>query len=299
MWDILSRVVRIEKQVGVKRLMNIYDQLRSLQVINNAYSEWEHYRYELTEIIIKYAQGSESIALFGAGRCNDIDLKRLAVCFNEVILFDKDQEAMKEALYQQKVERMPNIKMKVTDFVGIHDSDYRVYADTLISEIRKKGMGTSCHALAEVALEQLEMLYTKAMDSPICFGTGAYDCAVVVGVHSQLISMLEWIWSIMLQTIKQDETSVRNKIIEMNEAFVARFNNAVIEGTRNKIIMGCEKARVGKEGTVQGAVQALYDLKRRHAKGEINICEAMDIEWPFHRSQGIEYKVSLQIINKK
>lgn len=279
--------------------MNIYDQLRNLQVINNAYNEWQNYRNELTEVIIRYAQDNKSIAIFGAGRCNDIDLKRLSAYFNEVILFDKDQEAMKEGLYQQKVETTPNIKMQVTDFVGIDEVDYRVYADTLISEIRKKGMRTSCHELAEVALDQLEALYIKAMDIPIHFGTRAYDCAVVVGVHSQLISMLEWIWSIMLQTIKQEEASVRNKIIEMNDAFVTRFNNAVIEGARNKIIIGCEEARLGKEGSVQGAVQALYDLKRRHAKGEINICEAMCIEWPFHRSQGIEYKVSLQIINKK
>ena len=112
--------------MGAGRLMNIYDQLRTLQVINNAYNEWEHYRHELTEIIIKYAKGSESIAIFGSGRCNDIDLNRLSRYFNEVILFDKDLEAMKEGLYQQKVEMMPNIKIKVTDFVGIDDADYRV-----------------------------------------------------------------------------------------------------------------------------------------------------------------------------
>ena len=278
--------------------MNIYDQLRTLQVINNAYHEWEHYRHELTEIIIKYAKGSESIAIFGSGRCNDIDLNRLSRYFNEVILFDKDLEAMKEGLYQQKVEMMPNIKIKVTDFVGIDDADYRVYGDILISEIRKKGMRTNVCDLAEVALDQLEVLYKKAMNTPIDFGVQAYDTAVVVGVHSQLISMLEWIWSVMLQTIKQDERSVRKKIIEMNEAFVARFNYAVIRGARNRIIMGCEEARVGKEGTVQGAIQALGDLKRRQEKGEINRCETLKIKWPFHRSQGIEYQMSIQIIDK-
>lgn len=278
--------------------MNIYDQLRSLQVINNAYNEWESYRRELTEIIMKYAKESESIAIFGAGRCNDIDLRRLSECFSEIILFDKDLEAMKEGLYQQKVETIPNIKIKVTDFVGIHDVDYRAYADTLISEIRKKGMRTNVCELAEVALNQLEVLYTQAMNTPIYFGTQAYDTAVVVGVHSQLISMLEWIWSIMLQTINTDEKSVRNKIIEMNEVFVTRFNDAVIKGARNKIIMGCEVARVGKEGTVQGAIQALGDLKKRQIKGEMNRCEALDIKWPFHRGQGIEYEVLLQIIDK-
>lgn len=279
--------------------MNIYDQLRNLQVIDNAYSEWEGYRHHLTEIIMKYAQGSESIAIFGAGRCNDIDLARLSEYFREVILFDKDQEAMKEGLNQQEVEGITNIKMKVADFVGITDADYRAYADTLIREIRKKGMRTNCNELAEVALEQLDMLYTKAMSIPIDFGIGAYDYGVAIGVHSQLISMLEWIWSIMLQTIKQDEEGVRGKIIEMNEVLVTRFNQAVIKGARNKIMMGCEEARVGKEGTVQGAIQALDDLKKRQINGEINIGEALTIKWPFHRSQGIQYKVCLQIINKK
>lgn len=288
----------MKKKMGAGRLMNIYDQLRTLQVINNAYHEWEHYRHELTEIIIKYAKGSESIAIFGAGRCNDIDLNRLSGYFHEVILFDKDLEAMKEGLYQQKVEMVPNIKIKVTDFVGIDDADYRVYGDTLISEIRKKGMRTNVCELAEVALDQLEVLYRKAMNTPIHFGIQAYDTAVVVGVHSQIISMLEWIWSVMLQTIKQDERSVRNKIIEMNETFVTRFNDAVISGARNRIIMGCEEARVGKEGTIQGAIQALGDLKRRQEKGQINRCEVMEIKWPFHRNQGIEYKMSIQIINK-
>lgn len=288
----------MKKKMGARRLMNIYDQLRTLQVINNAYHEWEHYRHELTEIIIKCARGSESIAIFGAGRCNDIDLNRLSGYFNEVILFDKDLEAMKEGLYQQKVEMIPNIKIKVMDFVGIDDADYREYADALISEIRKKGMRTNVCELAEVALNKLEVLYRKAMNTPIHFGIQAYDTAVVVGVHSQIISMLEWIWSVMLQTIKQDERSVRNKIIEMNEKFVTRFNDAVISGARNRIIMGCEEARVGKEGTVQGAIQALGDLKRRQEKGQINRCEVMEIKWPFHRSQGIEYKMSIQIINK-
>ena len=278
--------------------MNIYDQLRNLQIINNAYNEWESYRRDLTKIIIKYAEGSKSIAIFGAGRCNDIELARLSEYFNEVILFDKDQEAMIEGLKQQKVETISNIKIKVMDFVGITDADYRAYGDTLISEIRKKGVGTNCHDLAEVALKQLDTLYTKAKSTPIEFGTESYDYGVAIGVHSQLISMLEWIWSLMLQTIQQDEVSVRNKIIEMNEVLVTRFNHAIIKGARNKIIMGCEEVRIGKEGTVQGAIQALNDLKRRQVNGEINIDEAVAIKWPFNKSQGIQYRVSLQVINK-
>lgn len=279
--------------------MNIYDQLRKLQVIENAYSEWESYRQDLTEMIIRHGQGSQSIGIFGAGPCNDIDLRALSKYFNEVILFDKDEDAMKEGIYKQQVDKIPHIRMKVVDFVGISDVDYRNYGDVLIREVRKKGMQTNSFDLAAVALEQLEVLYRKAMSIPIDFGINTYDYGVVIGVHSQLISMLEWIWSVILQTIKQEELSVRNKIIEMNETFVTRFNDGIIRGARDRIIMGCEEARIGKEGTVQGAIQGLNDLKRRQANNEIDITEKRDMNWPFHRSQGIEYKVALQVINKK
>lgn len=278
--------------------MNLYDKLRALQRIDHAYSEWAQYRKDLTEVIVRYAKGSESIAVFGAGQCNDIDLNKLIESFNEVILLDKEVGAMKEGIKQQKVINSSAIQIQRADFVGIEDEDYRYYADFLISEIRKKGMQTNVNELAEIALEQLEVLYTKVMNTPLCFGKVQYDTAVVIGVHSQLISMLEWIWSVILHTIQQDEARVRNKIIEMNRFFVTRFNQAVISGARHKIIMGCEKARVGKEGTVQGAIQALEDLKERQEKGTLYLGESSEITWPFHKAQCIEYKMLIQSMEK-
>ena len=278
--------------------MNLYDQLRTLQTIDHAYNEWAQYRKDLTSLLIQYAKGSKKIALFGAGRCNDIDLNRLVEAFEEIILIDKDLEAMTEGIKQQHVIKASSIQLQKIDFLGIEEDDYRFYADCLIREIRKKGMRTNIDELAEVALEQLEKLFQKAMGTALSFEALSYDTAIAIGVHSQLLSMLEWIWSIMLQTIQQEETRVRSYIVKMNEVFVRRLNDAIIESARHKVIMGCEEARIGKEGTIQGAIQTLWDLQKRQEEGELYLCESTHLNWPFHKAQSIEYKMLIQSMEK-
>ena len=278
--------------------MNLYDQLRALQTLDHAYTEWTQYREDLTDTIIQYAKGSKKVAIFGAGPCNDIDLNKLVGVFEEIILLDKDVQAMKKGIKQQNVKKESAIQLHRIDLVGIEDEDYRSYAACLIREIRKKGMKTDIHEFAEFALEQLACLFQKAMQTPLSFETLSYETAVVVGLHSQLLSMLEWIWSIMLQTIQQDEISVRNRIIEMNEVFVKRLNDVIIEGTTHNMIIGCEKARKRRVGTIQGAIQALDDVQKRQEEGTLHLCAKSELSWPFHKAKGIEYEMVIQSLKK-
>lgn len=276
--------------------MNLYDQLLRLQVIENAYEEWTTYREQLTDYIIKEARGNECIAIFGAGRCNDIDLKHLLAHFNEIVLLDKDKEAMEEGIYRQGVINSKRIKVKQVDFIGISNEDYRNYADILIKEVRKLGMNTNCQELAQVALKQLKRLEEKTERINIDLGIGLYETTVVVGVHSQLLSMLEWIWHIILQTIKQNESSVRAQIIKMNEKYVRRFNDLLIRAAKETIIIGCEKERIGQIGSIQGAVQAMNDFNRRVRANEVNLLNEVQLEWAFNVEQGVVYLVDCQSI---
>lgn len=276
--------------------MDLYSQLLKLQVIENAYTEWATYRNKLTDYLIKEAKGHDSIAIFGAGRCNDIDLKRLATHFNEVTLIDKDVEAMKSGINNQKVAHLEQIKIREVDFVGISSEAYRTYANTLINEIKKRGVKTSCTELAKLAIKEIEKLTENANEITLDFGVACYETTVVVGVHSQLLSMVEWIWSIMLQTIQQDEPSVRSRIIEMNEKYVKRFNEAVIKATKDTMIIGCEQGRVGRVGTIQGATQAIQHINEQVINGEMYRLDYTELEWPFNRIQGISYLMGIQSI---
>lgn len=276
--------------------MNLYDQLLTLQRIDNAFTEWEAYRSDLTDYILRSLPKDETLAIFGAGRCNDIDLKKLSSHFSAIILIDKDEEAMKEALHQYDLEHSPLIHTQLIDFVGISSNDYRYYADYLINEVRKQGIHTVCEDLAEVALELLEDLYRKAIVTPVNLEKNSYENAIVMGIHSQLISMLEWIWSIILQTIGQDESEVRDALTKMNDGLVEKFNHLVLEATKHIVIMGYEETRRGRLGAIQGAHQAMEDMKRRASKGKVDIADSITLNWPFNLAQGITYTVKVQKI---
>lgn len=279
--------------------MNLYDQLLQLQVLDNAFVEWKSYRNQLTTYIIEHTKNNGELAIFGGGRCNDLDLGMLAAHFSTITLLDRDGQAMKQGVSQYGLGEAPIIKREIVDFVGISSQEYRAYADTLISEIRKQGMNISCDELAQVAIKVLDDLCERALSRPLDFGLDTYENIVIIGVHSQLISMLEWIWSVILRTLKQNEDSVRNRIIQMNTIFVKRFNAAVLRATKKCIFIGCEAQIAGKIGTVQGAIQAIDDLKSRAKHDEIDILESEVMRWPFDQSQDLEYMMQVQKIVPK
>lgn len=271
--------------------MNIYDQLLKLQVINTAWEEWATYRREITAYIISHCENKKEIALFGAGRCNDIDLNLLLAHFEKVILVDMDLEAMEVGVLNQGLQNERRIALEVVDFVGISPDDYRQFADTLVYKVREKGLGTSLAELAQIARSELEKLEAQIMASPLQLNL--YTNTAVIGVHSQLISMLDWIWQSILQTLGQEEMSVRQKIMTMNIGVVKRFNQALIASTQCHMIIGYEIERAGRAGAIQGAVQGAMDFKQRVAKQEVALLDFTQMDWPFAKNQGILYHMGI------
>ena len=68
--------------------MRYLDRLITSEVLPNAYKEWRGYRQKLTDFIEEncVAEGGckPVLAIWGAGRSNDIDLARLAESFKLV-----------------------------------------------------------------------------------------------------------------------------------------------------------------------------------------------------------------------
>ena len=272
--------------------MNLYDQLQALQVIPDAHWKWKSYREDITRYIVETSYGHREIAIFGAGSCNDIDLKLLTAYFEKVYLLDKDEKAMKDALLKYGLAEHVGIEIKVIDFTGLCDEDYRHYADALISEVRKYGKATRIEDLVKVALNYLNQFRVKIVSASLDFGS--YDNTVVVGVHSQLISMLEWIWTVILQTLGKEEMQVRQQIIALNNLCVKKFNDAVFTATQYHSIIGCEVKRVGQVGSIQGAIQSLEDINLR----KLTIINSMQIIWPFNELEDKRYEMQFNTIKK-
>lgn len=277
--------------------MNVYDQLLKLQMIENAWEEWAEYRLKMTQYLIAHIEDKQELAIFGAGRCNDVDLKLLLKHFDHLVLVDLDMASMQAALKKQGLENEARITLETADFVGISPSDYRSFADTLVYTVRQKGLATPVEELAQVAIREIDKLYEQAMAMPLTFKE--YTNIAVIGVHSQLISMLDWIWQGILQTLGQQEVRVRQKIMTINTSLIKRFNTALLEKTKNQLVIGYEIERAGRPGAVQGAMQAAIDFKERVDHGEIKLCDFSKMDWPFDQKQGIVYHMGVFVVEKE
>lgn len=271
----------------------LYHKLNNMLNLPNAYEEWEDYRNKVTNYIIEHSEKGRSIAILGAGRCNDIDLKAFKEHFSFITLFDRDEVAMKEALVRYGLENDPDVDIQVCDFVGISDNDYSSYADLMITEMNKKGKETDLDVVAPLMLEKLDQIFEKTRSHESNIGIQQYDYAVALGLHSQLLNMLVWIWAVGLSNIGKTERSVEDKIKKEDLYQVKKLNDDINMLVRKGFFIGCEMSRIGMKGGVEGALQAMADINKRNEKHLLKILNAATLMWPLNKKENISYQMCL------
>lgn len=92
---------------------------------------WEPHRNMLMKLINDNVLGihknNEGIVIFGAGECDDIDLRFLTSRFNEVCLIDRDIQAMKNGILNQHLTDLEDNKITLVggfDFAGVSKQFY-------------------------------------------------------------------------------------------------------------------------------------------------------------------------------
>ena len=78
--------------------MHLYDQLRQQQIIPDAYDRWRAYRQTVTLWLMDQLPEGATVAIVGAGRCNDLNLYLLANHCQTITLIDQDSGAMEAAV---------------------------------------------------------------------------------------------------------------------------------------------------------------------------------------------------------
>ena len=275
----------------------LYQKLSGMLILPNAFEEWKEYREKVTKYIIEHSEADRSIAILGAGRCNDLDLAKLKEHFSFISLFDRDEDAMKEALKRYGLEDNPDIDIQVRDFVGISDEDYADYADLMIREMNKKGRDTDLKEVAPLMLEKLEEIFKKTRAHSADIGIQQYDYATVLGVHSQLLNMLVWIWAVGLSNIGQSEKTVEDRIKREDLYQVKKLNDDINMLVRRGFFLGCEMSRSGAKGGVEGALQAMADINTRNEKHLMKINNAATITWPLNARENINYQMCLLTVS--
>ena len=262
--------------------MRYLDRLIASEVLPNAYKEWRGYRQKLTDFIEEncVAEGGckPVLAIWGAGRSNDIDLARLAERF-KLVLIDRDAEGLAQACKAYGLEKTDAICVDLP-FWNVELETYEMF-EALLAEGEE----------AEIVIEHLKQVAFDNSHRVLPEIGRRFDYSVCVGLHSQLNARFAGLLYMYRENYDEEELQmIENAIRALNEAAVTRTNDVIYMLTEKLMVFGLEWAVVNKSAMdqwenlvpeeIEGALQLRHDIGM-HKDFDIRIEAERRLFWPF------------------
>lgn len=262
--------------------MRYLDRLIASEVLPNAYKEWRGYRQKLTDFIEEncVAEGGckPVLAIWGAGRSNDIDLARLAERF-KLVLIDRDAEGLAQACKTYGLEETDAICVDLP-FWNVEFEIYEMF-EALLAEGEE----------AEIVIEHLQQVAFDNSHRVLPDIGRRFDYSVCVGLHSQLNARFAGLLYMYRENYDEEELQmIENAIRALNEAAVTRTNDVIYMLTEKLMVFGLEWAVVNESAMdqweklvpedIEGALQLRHDIGM-HKDFDIRIEAERRLFWPF------------------
>ena len=262
--------------------MRYLDRLIASEVLPNAYKEWRGYRQKLTDFIEEncVAEGGRKpvLAIWGAGRSNDIDLARLAERF-KLVLIDRDAEGLAQACKTYGLEETDAICVDLP-FWNVELETYEMF-EALLAEGEE----------AEIVIEHLKQVAFDNSHRVLPDIGRRFDYSVCVGLHSQLNARFAGLLYMYRENYDEEELQmIENAIRALNEAAVTRTNDVIYMLTEKLMVFGLEWTVVNESAMdqwenlvpedIEGALQLRHDIGM-HKDFDIRIEAERRLFWPF------------------
>lgn len=262
--------------------MRYLDRLIASEVLPNAYKEWRGYRQKLTDFIEEncVAEGGckPVLAIWGAGRSNDIDLAKLAERF-KLVLIDRDAEGLAQACKAYGLEETDAICVDLP-FWNVELETYEMF-EALLAEGEE----------AEIVIEHLQQVAFDNSHRVLPDIGRRFDYSVCIGLHSQLNARFAGLLYMYRENYDEEELQmIENAIRALNEAAVTRTNDVIYMLTEKLMVFGLEWAVVNESAMeqweklvpedIEGALQLRHDIGM-HKDFDIRIEAERRLFWPF------------------
>ena len=262
--------------------MRYLDRLIASEVLPNAYKEWRGYRQKLTDFIeencVTEGGCKPVLAIWGAGRSNDIDLARLAERF-KLVLIDRDAEGLAQACKAYGLEEIDAICVDLP-FWNVELETYEMF-EALLAEGEE----------AEIVIEHLKQVAFDNSHRVLPDIGRRFDYSVCVGLHSQLNARFAGLLYMYRENYDEEELQmIENAIRALNEAAVTRTNDVIYMLTEKLMVFGLEWAVVNESAMdqwenlvpedIEGALQLRHDIGM-HKDFDIRIEAERRLFWPF------------------
>lgn len=279
--------------------MSILEDIQKEFEIPKAYENWAAYRGALTDIILAHSpEEGGSIALFGIGPANDLDLGRLATRYERMTLIDVDAAGMRRGLERYGLLHSPKIRLWTGSLTGVAPADTEAFFMALLQFVQKNGRSLTEAAFMDASLEELAKLRAKVYRSSEALRKALpeehYDLSVSVGLHSQFWSILSYSWLTLAANVEEqllghamNHDPFFEALRSIDDLFIPVFN-ATLAAMSKTILFGVEDA---PSDPVEGAYQSLTYIRQLYPE-----VKEQHLHWPFRPEDGKEYDMLLQFV---
>ncbi len=204
-----------------------YRQLAETENIPNAWTRWRAYRGRLTEHILRALDGGErrAVAIYGAGRCNDVDVRRLLDAGVRVALFDCDVETVRQAAREHGFAG--EVEIGRLDLFPVREEEYWEFEESLQRGEEAAGI-----------CRQLYRVLSRVMETGLEVPSRDFGLNVCVGVHSQVL--IRFICLLQLYGCHDAEGRIAELLRWMNQCMVKRFHDAMFKAGHGDVLIGYE-----------------------------------------------------------
>ena len=278
----------------------ILDDIKQKFRLPDAYEDWREYRQLLTDTVIECGNGDQSktIAIIGAGRCNDIDLKALCRHFEIITLVDCDSDAMNEAVAKLTDDAAKRVEINSTSLTGINETDLNLYFESVLSAVRNQGYKLTYDSFEEIILSELEIFKDKLPTSYeiLIKELPKRDIVLCNGVFSQLFSAISFFVRSVAGSIPdslftgamQAADRLEQELKSMNNVVIPVICKALIQSANDYVIFGNECL---KTDPVEGAGQCIEAV--RNSGRTVKEFECL---WDFNRREKVTYNMLIQVV---
>ena len=308
--------------------MNVIDEIKKEFEITGAFENWAAYREEVTDLILASAsqpdliqddslkfpirdversrravpasdaKASGSIALFGIGPANDIDLGRISERFEHITLIDLDREGMERGLARYGLQHHPKVQLWNTSLSGVMMEDVAAFFELLYDQVVRSGRALTEAAFMEMSQAALEQIRRKVIATREALREKLpnehYDMVVSVGLHSQFWSILSYSWLTLAGNVEEQILGLAmnhdpffEALRSIDDRFIPILNEVMLSmGDRAIIAVEEDEAH-----PVEGAFQSMQDIRQHYPD-----VQEKRIHWPFRPEEGKSYEMLFQII---
>ena len=271
-------------------MSNLYDDLLKLQRIPQAFENWTRYREALSDFIVSETEPGTTALIVGAGACSDFDLPRLCDHFSALWLLDRDDAAVREGIARQHAD-IPAERILRADLLGVPDETYRAIADDMLALIRA---GSAADRFSQRLEDTLIRALENRRPDALLRREGLADTVICCGVHSQLATVFLQMTSVYSRYVPIRSDAIEQLLRERIPGIVSDLNDALLRWAKRTVILGLEERRIGAEGGIDGARQAMRDFERR----ALAIRAQTRLVWPFDPAQNKAYTMRITVAEK-